>query len=321
MNSYIQQGEKFLRECVFDGLAHSYDVETKQYVKPYPEVTGYVIKYLCDNSNGAEMNNIKDAAIYLTKIQHSIGGYKTFYDKRYLYSFDTAQILNGLISAYNHRITDEPLKPAILKAGEFLLYMQRSDGAIFPIYDTYLHMRRMPQKLYPIWNGPTSGLLCKLTEVFSEMYAFTDDERYLTAKEEATNYYIKVSPIEYTHPLGYWLEGLYAGGETVYVKTYLENNVIKRIENNGFIEYKSGLGYSYSSGEAQLAILLAKVGYVDEAVKIRDFLRNAQSKHESGGIFQFTNHEAEVDHHVHTEINSWGTKYYCELERMLEHYD
>ena len=44
----VKRGENYLLDCVFDGLAHSYDVLTKSYVKPYPEVTGYVIKYFCD---------------------------------------------------------------------------------------------------------------------------------------------------------------------------------------------------------------------------------------------------------------------------------
>ena len=40
MNKYIERGEKFLKNCVFNGLAHSWNVESKTYVKPYPEVTG-----------------------------------------------------------------------------------------------------------------------------------------------------------------------------------------------------------------------------------------------------------------------------------------
>ena len=49
MNKYIERGEKFLKNCVFNGLAHSWNVESKTYVKPYPEVTGYVIKYFSLN--------------------------------------------------------------------------------------------------------------------------------------------------------------------------------------------------------------------------------------------------------------------------------
>lgn len=45
MNNYIEQAERFLNSCVFDGLAHSYDVNNGIWVKPYPEVTGYLLNY------------------------------------------------------------------------------------------------------------------------------------------------------------------------------------------------------------------------------------------------------------------------------------
>lgn len=320
MNKYIENGETFLKNCLFDGLAHSYDVVTGEYVKPYPEVTGYVIKYFCDNCNGSGMSKIQEAGVYLCSIQHKTGGYKTFYDNRYLYAFDTAQILNGLISL-SKCFNNNEINCAIDKAGEFLLNMQRKDGAIYPVYDTYLFTKRMPKKMYPMWNGATSGLLCKVTEVYNEMYIVTGDKRYNEAVKLAVEFYKTSEPLTYTHPLGYWLEGLYAGGMEDFVCSFLKNNVISRIEDNGFIPYTYGLDYSYTSGEAQLAILMVKCGFIKEAVKIREFIRNVQRNHISGGIFQFSNREAGLDNHIHTEINSWGTKYYCELERLMEDYE
>lgn len=50
MNLHVARGEGFLKNCMFDGLAHSYDVAEQRYVKPYPEVTGYIIKYFCDQN-------------------------------------------------------------------------------------------------------------------------------------------------------------------------------------------------------------------------------------------------------------------------------
>ena len=49
LNQYVEKGEYYLQKCVFKGLAHSYDVSSGKYVKPYPEVTGYVIKYFFYN--------------------------------------------------------------------------------------------------------------------------------------------------------------------------------------------------------------------------------------------------------------------------------
>lgn len=99
-NIYIELGENFLNNCVFDGLAHSYDVKKGKYVKPYPEVTGYILKYFSDYSDSIE-NNIIKAADYLVEIQDkNVGGYYSFDNKNVLYSFDTAQITRGLLSLY-----------------------------------------------------------------------------------------------------------------------------------------------------------------------------------------------------------------------------
>lgn len=320
MNQYIENAEKFLKNCVFDGLAHSWDVNSKQFVKPYPEVTGYVIKYLCDNSNGWEFENIINAKNELIKLQHRKGGYKTFFDDRFLYPFDTAQIMNGLISFYK-KSPDDKLLQTILKGGDFLLYMQRNDGGFYPIYDVRFHIRRCPKNMYTLWNGPMSGINCKIIEVLDSYYNLTKDEKFIAAIKKATDYYLNAKPLVHTHPLGYWLEGLYQADQKDFVKKYLADYVINRIENNGFISYDGKLDYSYMSGQIQLGILLAKCGYTEEAIRIRNFARMVQENNESGGIIQYATRDAGIDSHVHTEVNSWGTKYFCELERLLEKYE
>ena len=52
--------------------------------------------------------------------------------------------------------------------------------------------------------------------------------------------------------------------------------------------------------------------------KIRDYGRSVQEKDNSGGLFQYADMYGDLDNHVHTEINSWGTKYFCELEQIIE---
>ena len=85
-NKYVEEGEKYLKKCVFKGLAHSYDVKSKKYVKPYPEVTGYVIKYFCDYYEVLPSNILK-AANNLVKLQDKkTGGYMSFEDKNMLFS-------------------------------------------------------------------------------------------------------------------------------------------------------------------------------------------------------------------------------------------
>lgn len=315
-NKYVLAGEQYLKSCTFHGLAHSYDVCTSKYVKPYPEVTGYVIKYFCDNYDVLPPNII-NAANKLVKLQdRKTGGYVTFGNRNILFSFDTSQILIGLVSLFE-KTHKEKYRLAALKAGNFLLDMQMENGAIAPTYDSIKGEIVINKSLYSLWNGPWSGLMCKLTEGFLALYNLSKDNKYLDAQKRTAQFYSNADYIECTHPLGYWLEGLYAAGETQKVNQILTDKVIPRIQSNGYIPYKETLDYAYVSGCIQLGILLYKTGYKEEAVKIRNYGRLVQSRHKSGGIFQYADSEGNLDDHVHTEINSWGTKYFCELERLM----
>ena len=317
MNEYIEKGEKFLLNCVFNGLAHSYDVTTQKYVKPYPEVTGYILTYFCENYATLPQNIIK-AADNLVRIQDGkTGGYNFFGDKDTLYTFDTSQILIGLSNMYK-LMGKEKYRTAAIKAGDFLLMMQLENGGIVPVYDKIKKESIIDKKLYSIWNGPWSGLMCKLTEGFQELYEVTQDEKYLIAKKRATKFYLDADYIECTHPLGYWLEGLYEAGEYNKVKSVLEERVIPRIRKNGYFPYEEKLEYAYVSGCIQLGILLYKCGYIEEARKIRNYGRTVQMQNTSGGLFQYADSNGKLDNHIHTEINSWGTKYFCQLERLME---
>ena len=196
--------------------------------------------------------------------------------------------------------------------------MQMDNGAIAPTFDRRKSEIVISEQLYSIWNGPWSGLMCKLTEGFQALYDLSNDEKYLRAKVRTADFYANAEYIECTHPLGYWLEGLYEGGKYDKVDEILKNKVIPRIRNNGYIAYKENLDYAYTSGIVQLGIILYKRGCINEAGRIRDFARVVQSKTNSGGIFQYCDKDGNLDRHIHTEINSWGTKYYCELERIMD---
>lgn len=316
MNDFIKKGEQYLKDCVFDGLAHSYDVVSKEYVKPYPEVTGYVIKYFCDYYENIPENIIK-AGDKLVKLQdRKTGGYASFGNNYMLYSFDTSQIMIGLL-ALSKKTGKKKYYKAALKAGDFLLMMQEENGAFAPIYDRKQKIKLINDSIYEIWNGPWSGLNCKLTEGLRDLYQTTGNVKYKNALEKAADFYEGAEYIECSHPLGYWLEGLLAAERTDKVKEILETKVIPRICENGYIAYKEDLEYAYVSGVVQLGILLYKMGYREEARKIREYGRKVQSNDVSGGIFQYADCNGNLDYHVHTEINSWGTKYYCELERLM----
>lgn len=314
MTIYIKQGERFLKECVFDGLAHSFDVKKYEYVKAYPEVTGYILNYFFDNSDEIP-KNIMAAADYLLEIQDKTGGYYSFDRTDILYTFDTAQIARGLLSAYKNTGEEKYLEAA-QKAGSFLLESQNGNGSFNPIYNCNINAWVIRDETYRLWNGPFSGLMCKITESLSDLYIHTGDNRFRTALDKAGDFYENAQYIEYTHPMGYWLEGLLAADRKGKIKSVIEEKILCRIHQNGYIPYSEKLPYAYVSGTIQLGVILYKMGYFDVSKRIRAYGRQVQSKHISGGLFQYANSHGELDQHIHSEINSWGTKYFCELERL-----
>lgn len=316
MNEYILKAEKFLDSCVFDGLAHSWDIVSKRWVKPYPEVTGYIIKYFCDNYSNVSENIMKSADWLVALQDEQMGGFSSF-EGKLLYAFDTSQILIGLCAIYRKTRNDKYLKAALF-AGDFLLSSQEQNGAFKPIYNKAVEAWVIRDETYALWNGPYSGLMCKLTEGLECLYKYSGDTRYKISKEKAASFYQDAKYIDYTHPLGYWLEGCFEAGKKELVKKIIEEKILVRIHPNGYIAYRDNLPYAYVSGVVQLGIILFKMGYEEYALKIRNYGRLVQSHDISGGLFQYATNKGNLDYHVHTEINSWGTKYFCELERLCE---
>lgn len=315
MNQHLNKAERWLLTCIRNGLANSFDVLTNKWCKPYPEVTGYLLSYFC--SNNLFNQSIKNAGNKLLKIQAKNGGFYSIENKKILYTFDTGQILIGLLELY--KITNiSKYKEAAVKGGDFLINQQMDNGAFIPIYKKRSNIQIINQNTYSTWNGQYSGLMCKLTEAYNALYETTKDEKYLKHRNLTTAFYKNMPDIECTHPMGYFFEGLYAGGEIDLVKEKLKKNIVPRLRKNGYIPYKENLPYAYVSGTIQLGIILYKTGFLDEALKIRNYGRLVQSMHNSGGIFQYAGETGILDKNVHTEINSWGTKYFCELERLTE---
>ncbi|GHU00941.1 hypothetical protein FACS1894186_2690 [Alphaproteobacteria bacterium] len=313
-NEYMERAEKFLYECAFDGLAHSYDVIAKKWVKPYPEVTGYLLAYMCRNDYNAK--KCLKIGQTLLKYQKN-GGFPSFYNTNILYPFDTSQILIGLTELYK-QTGDKRFYDAALQGGQFLIQSQMDNGAFIPTYNNATGEFVIDKTTYDLWTGPFSGLMCKLTEGYRALYEMTGNERYMNYIAKTISFYSSQPNIKHTHPMGYFLEGLWAGGEHDLVHEKIQRLILPRLNDNGYIAYAPDLPYAYVSGTIQLGILMHKCGFVDEAKKVRDYGRLVQSKHPSGGLFQYADENGNLDNHVHTEINSWGTKYFCELERSLQ---
>ena len=160
--------------------------------------------------------------------------------------------------------------------------------------------------------------MCKVVESLLSLYEITQDKMYRESAKLAVSFYENAKFIEYTHPLAYWMEGLLAVNKQDTLKKIIETNIIERICDNGYISYTQSLPYAYVSGTMQLGIILYKTGYLEYAKKIRNYGRVVQSNNEAGGLFQYADSSGNLDRHIHVEMNSWGTKYFCELEKLLE---
>jgi hypothetical protein len=313
MNNRIQKAEQFLLDSLDGGLAKSWDVISKRWVKPYPEVTGYLLSYFSQNHEDVPQE-ILAAAEHLINIQHLSGGFPCFMDKNLLFTFDTAQIMHGFASLYEKTLKNEYLDVA-KKCAEFIIGMQTGKGSMFPAFDLDYNAKYADKN--KDWGLRFSGIQAKNIEGLLLMYTITEDERYKRSAEKLAQYGMENCDLTFTHPGAYCLEGLLAAGCKDFVYEKLKE-IISRIRPNGFIPYSENLNYAYVSGSVQIGILLFKTGFQNEARLILDWANIVQQNHNSGGLFQYANSDGTLNKNVHTEINTWGTKYYVQLEKIFE---
>lgn len=314
MGNIHNKAEQFLLDCIRDGLAHSFDTNTESWVKPYPEVTGYLISYFSQKREIPK--KIIEAAEKLISVQHPIGGYSSFFNKHILYTFDTAQIAHGLASLYKKTGNDKYLHAAI-NAGSFLLSMENNDGSVFPMYDTkhqYKYVEKTTLK-GENWGSIFSQIQLKNAEALLLLSQITKDSRYEKAAKLMVPWGVRHTNSRHTHPFGYYLEGMITLGKHSFVDKLLTNHILKR-EKQGFISYSPQCSYAYVSGSIQLGILLAKTEHFKESKRILDWASKVQKYSPLGGLFQYAKANGTPDESIHLELNSWGTKYYLELATL-----
>ncbi|WP_152609975.1 prenyltransferase/squalene oxidase repeat-containing protein [Geobacter sp. OR-1] len=237
----LEAAERFLEKCIIGGLAHSFDVDSGQWVKAYPEVTGYLLSYFAqDFAEGNVPKVIVSAANKLVRIQHRNGGFASFSDKNRLFTFDTAQIMHGLASFHVATKENRWLEAAI-RAANFVCDMQLPDGSFFPIYDldrdaAYVEPRGQ-------WGISFSPIQTKNIEGLILLHQLTGKHRYAKASDCLITFGQKACNLSYTHPGAYCLEGLWAAGKTDFVQDVLKNKILPRLHSNGFfaIRCKSSL--------------------------------------------------------------------------------
>lgn len=296
---------EFLRHCVRNGLAHSYAASEGRWVKPYPEVTGYLLSLFCrvgDNSKLAER-----MARRLIKSQQPCGGFRSF-EGEHVFVFDTAQICQGLLDWYN--TTGQPTALVACKRGaEFICRMQLPSGAFFPIFDENAQER---VSFGSTWGNSFSPINCKCAEFLTRMTTLGFGD-YRQAIDNVCRWTLSHPQLPDTHPGAYSLEGLLAGGYQKAVRERLLQHFIPRLDATGFLSYRWELSYAYVSGSVQIGLLCTKVGLTEPALRILKWALRVQLGHPSGGLVQYANSDGSLNADIHCEINSWGTKYYVEL--------
>lgn len=317
MTKYAESARIFLLSSLKDGLAHSYDTKNKSWVKPYPEVTGYILSLFSEIEHEIDPKIVK-CADRLVSIQHLNGGFPSFFDKHKLFTFDTSQIMHGLLAVYQKT---QKLKylVAAQKAGEFLLDMQIANGAMFPIYDININAKIVHKndKKGSEWGSDFSYIQLKNIEGLLLLNKINKNRKYLNAINKLTVWTKNNFDPRYTHPFAYFLEGLVASGDKNTTKKLVIDKVLKRLNSNGYISYYPDSKYAYVSGSIQLGIILHLVGFKKEAKSILCWARKVQSFHKSGGLFQYANPDGSPNNTIHLEINAWGTKYFIQLENLF----
>ena len=298
----------FLEKCIIGGLAHSYDAKNLSWVKPYPEVTGYLVSLFVRTQVDTEKT--QDAVKKLLSLQASNGGYASFFETKRHYVFDTAQICRGLLDFHKQDPKYPGVRDACMKGAEFVLSMQAENGSFFPFFDS---IKGVPTVIGKSWGDSFSLINCKTSEFLLDLFEHTGDKRLRQAVDRSVAWALTQGPLEETHPGAYFLEGLYRVGEKSEVSRILRTVFYPRIQENGFISFGKKNRYAYVSGSAQLGILALAVGDLDIATKLLDWCCLVQDGFPAGGLFQYANSDGRVNSEVHMELNSWGTKYFVEL--------
>lgn len=304
---------QYLLACSRSGLAHSHDEKTMKWVKPYPEVTGYLLSFFSSHSKRSEFEpRIKKMVRILLRNQESCGGWKSFQGNSILY-FDTVQILKGMFDS-GYWKSDLDVDSAIRRGLNFLKSQTTISGLVFPIY--LAHLDAMSSKNNS-WSDGFSGINTKVLEL---LHSDAIEEFYpesVSLRSRILDWSLGIPQIDFTHPGAYQLEGLLAAGEKELVRDRLVKVFLPSLRSNGFIPYRFDLDYAYTSGSAQIGILLAKTGFMEEASWINNYLRRLISSSSSGGLVQYSDVNGVHVTKIHAESNSWGTKYFLELNDAL----
>lgn len=261
----------------------------------YPEVTGYMIPTLLSWGQ-------KDLAIqysnWLVTIQNDDGSWSDSGGK-ISYTFDTGQILKGLISIlpYNSQV-----EKSILKGCSWLATQIREDGSI-----------STPDK--SAWGLPGNKVVSEnihlyCLEVLKWAAHSYGIQNYLDLVKKALNHYLSRPDLTefntLSHFHAYVIEALVDLGEVKVAR-----DAMKKIEghqkSNGSIPAYSDVDWICSTAVAQYAVIWFKLGNLEPAKKAIKYLMGIQNN--SGGFYGSRGMKS--NYFKRQEI-SWANKYFLD---------
>ncbi|MBF0484460.1 MAG: methyltransferase domain-containing protein [Candidatus Omnitrophica bacterium] len=252
---------------------------------PYFEVTGYLIPTLLDSG---ELDRAYRYADYLSCVQMPDGAYAGPDGQAYI--FDTAQVLRGLLAAYQKW---GKFENNIFAAAEYVLKHIEDKGRIPANYGNII---------------PEAVHLYTLAPLMQFAKLFRQDDAVIKI-QKALEYYKQpaiLDPKYLTHFSAYIVDGLIEMGEMEFVRSFVQR-VFSRQKKDGSISAFEGASWVCLVGVAQYAIIGYKLGMIKQADLAIKYLCSVQNV--SGGFLGSKGFRAE--YFVEQEI-SWANKFFMD---------
>ena len=321
------------------GVSYFYDIGSGTWnPNGYPEVTGYIIPTMYDvaaaTTDPTLAANLRSRTARMANWELSLqGGDGSFGG----IVFDTGQIVDGLVRAYQETGNTQYLNAAV-RAGNWLLSVQASNGSWPNDYGGFAHAyhARVARDLLKLWQvtGSSSyqdAAIRNLNWVLTQQQSngWFKNEGIGSTSENST-------PL--THTIGYTMEGLIDAGVILNNSTYINaaaltaNALIGQQRSDGALTggtYLSNWTPATSdqclTGDAQTALSWLKlyqytvnqghpnVNYLNAAVKMNRYLVGSASSSANPGINGgLAGSEPVGGFYQAKHILSWATKFFVD---------
>lgn len=275
-------------------------VESSQPKIIYPEVTGYYIPTLLKFGDREKAVNYGD---YLLTIQNEDGSWSEPIGK-IAYTFDTSQILKGLIALIENGLDkNDKYKIALLKGCDWILSMQREDGSIATPDYSYWQLpydKNVPEAIHIYCLEPL-GKTSKLYNLPRYKECIKKALKFYLFQENLTDF----NTLSHFH--AYIIEGLIDIGEIDRARSAMQQIELFHQKANGSIPAYSDVDFVCSTGLFQYAVCWYKLGETKLADKVFNYAINLQNK--SGGWYG--SYGKKANYFPEGEI-SWAVKYFLD---------